>query len=323
MAGLSGIERAVFGPVPSATVEDWLDRLCAGRLGAGVAEVVFRGGRLAAVYGLRLTDGRRVAVKVHRGPVDVERLDRTVGCQRLLAGAGYPCPVPVAGPLRFAGHVAVIESLLEEGRGGDGHRPAVRAAMARALAWQVELLRSVPAGSLAAGAPAWTRYERGPWPAPHDPIFDFSRTPAGYEWLDALAALACEQIPPGPAEVIGHADWVCGNLRFDGDTVVAAYDWDSLVGRPEAVLVGFCAGAYTEGGVVGAGAPSPMEVAAFLADYEDATRPFSTADRSAAVGAATWVLAYNARCGVGFPDRPGSPLSALAEHRHAYLALSR
>jgi Ser/Thr protein kinase RdoA (MazF antagonist) len=319
---LSWVEAAVFGPVPPAAVDGWLDRLASQRLGAGVAEVLFRSGRVAAVYGLRLGDGRRVAVKVHRDPVEIDRLARTTRCQRLLAGAGFPCPAPVHGPVRFDGRVTVVESIVDRGVTADAHRPAVRAVMAEALAWQVDLLRSVPARSLADGAPAWARYEQGPWPVPHDPLFDFSRTPAGYEWLDDLAARASRLIPAGAAEAVGHADWVCGNLRFDGDTLTAAYDWDSLAGRPEAVLAGLAAGAHTEGSVAGATAPSPPEVAAFLADYSAATRPFSAAERMAAVAAATWVLAYNARCGVGFPDRPGSPLSVLAEHRDAYLALS-
>jgi Phosphotransferase enzyme family len=322
MSGLSGVEAAVFGPLSSAAVGGWLDRLASQRLGAGVAEVLFRSGRIAAVYGLRLVDGRRVAVKVHRAPVDADRLARTVRCQRLLAEAGFPCPLPVDGPVRVGHHVAVVESLVDLGSAGDAHQPAARAAMAQALAWQVDVLRSVPARSLVHGAPAWTRYEQGPWPVPHDPIFDFSRTPTGYGWLDALAGRAAALLPVEAAEVVGHADWVCGNVRFTADAVTAAYDWDSLVGQSEAVLVGFAAGAYTEGSNGGSTAPAPDEVAAFLADYVTATRQFSSAERTVASAAATWVLAYNARCGVGFPDRPGSPLSVLSEHRDAYLSLS-
>jgi hypothetical protein len=109
-------------------------------------------------------------------------------------------------------------------------------------------------------------------------------------------------------------------VRFAGTELVAAYDWDSLVGQSEAVLAGFAAGAHTEGSTTGTVAPSPGEVAGFLADYV-AVRPLSVAECSVAVAAAAWVLAYNARCGVGFPARDGSPLAMLDEHRDAYLAV--
>jgi hypothetical protein len=60
--------------------------------------VTFRAGRVSAVYGLRLLDGRELVAKVHRRPVNVARLAAAVACQRQVAAAGYPCPLPVDGP---------------------------------------------------------------------------------------------------------------------------------------------------------------------------------------------------------------------------------
>ena len=67
--------------------------------------------------------------------------------------------------------------------------------------------------------------------------------------------------------------------------------------------------------------PSPEEVAAFLADYEDArARRFTGEQQVAAAAAATWVMAYNARCVVcleqlGSEVEAGYALAMLDRHR--------
>jgi hypothetical protein len=325
---MEGIERATFGEMTTEAVTAWLDRHLRCRLSLSVQTVLFRTGRLTAVYGLQLTDGVELVAKVYRH-AEVARLAAAVACQRLLADAGYPCPAPLDGPVAVDGRVVLLETLLDHGERGDAHVPATRQAMANALAEQISLLRSVPAQSSGlVEPPAWAAYEDGPWPTPHDPIFDFSTTPVGFEWLDRLAQVAAEVLHPRrPTDAIGHSDWACQNLRFTQDGVSAAYDWDSLLAEAEPVLVGLAAGAYTEGSRTGAVAPTPDEVVAFLADYEahrDAF--FSQSDQKLAAAAATWVLAYNARCGLsaarwGLPASEGSPLHTLARYRAAYLTL--
>jgi hypothetical protein len=325
---MEGIERVTFKDMTTEEVTAWLDRHLHQRLSVGVQEVVFRTGRLAAVYGLHLTNGAQVVAKVYRR-VEVARLAAAVACQQLLADAGYPCPAPLDGPVECDGRVVLLEALLEQGERGDAHLPATRRAMAGALAEQIQLLRAVPA--LQSGLlqpPAWAAYAQGPWPTPHDPIFDFSTTPAGFEWLDHLAQRAAATLlPRQPPDAIGHSDWVCQNLRFTQDRVSAAYDWDSLLAEAEPVLVGVVAGAYTEGSRAGADAPTPEEVVAFLVDYEaQRLAPFSQNDQVAAAAAATWVLAYNARCGLsadtlGVPASGGAPLDTLARYGTTYLTL--
>jgi hypothetical protein len=290
--------------------------------------VLFRAGRLAAVYGLQLTDGRKIVAKVHR-TANVERLAAAVSCQRLLADAHYPCPSPLDAPVEVDGRVVVLETLLDRGKRGDAHTTATRRAMTRALSEQIHLLQTAP--RLRSGLlkpPAWAAYDHGPWPIPHDPIFDFTTTPVGFEWLDHIAQLAAEALGPRrPPDALGHSDWVCQNLRFNEDGVCAAYDWDSLLAESEPVLVGVVAGAYTEGSIAGAGAPTPEEVVAFLSDYEaNRPAPFSKSDQASATAAATWVLAYNARCGLsaetfGYPAREGSPLKTLSRYGASYLTL--
>ncbi len=327
-ATVGGIERAIFGEVTADDITAWLNQYVHRRLSLGVQTVLFRAGRLAAVYGLQLTNGLAIVAKVYRG-ANIERLATAVSCQRFLADAHYPCPAPLETPGEVDGRIVLLETLLDRGEQGDAHSAVTRRAMAQALLKQIRILRSVP--ELRSGLltpPAWAAYDHGPWPIPHDPIFDFTTTPVGFEWLDHLAQLAAEALGPRrPPDALGHSDWVCQNLRFNEGGVCAAYDWDSLLAESEPVLVGVVAGAYTEGSIAGAAAPTPEEVVAFLSDYEaNRHAPFSKSDQVAAAAAATWVLAYNARCDLsaetfGYPAREGSALKTLSRYGASYLAL--
>ena len=326
---VEGIERAIFGEVTADDVTQWLDEHVYHRLTLGVQAVLFRAGRLSAVYGLELTNGTQIVAKVYR-IADEARLAAVVSCQQVLVDAHYPCPAPLDGPVEMDGHIVLLESLLDLGERGDAHSAVTRQAMVRGLSEQIDILRPFPQlQSHLVTPPGWAAYASGPWPTPHDPIFDFTATPVGFEWLDHIATLAAETLGPRKRpDTIGHCDWVCQNLRFNQDGVCAAYDWDSLLAETEPVLVGVAAGAYTEGSITGAQAPTPQEVAAFLSEY-DATRPlpFSVSEQVAATAAATWVLAYNARCDLcaattfGKPAAEGSPLQTLSRYGTSYLSL--
>lgn len=324
---VDGIERAVFGAVSEAEVDDWLVRLVRSRLSAVVQRVRFRSGRISAVYGLELGSGP-VVVKVHRGQPELRSLAAAVACQLWLADHGYPAPRPIDGPAVFDGHTFAVEELRETGTPADGHDPVVRNALAASLAEQVDILGG--AGDRAVGLtvrPAWAIYDHGPWPTPHDPIFDFTTTPPGYAWLDTVAREAADvligaQLPPS----LGHGDWGSGNFLFGDGKVTSVFDWDSLIVESEPVIVGMAAGSFTAGT-----APRPDEVRSFLDEYErHRGSRFDPVERAVAVHAAVWVLAYNARCQVTFLDRlaalhptarppTDSPLAALRDHRRDYL----
>ena len=54
---VEGIERATFGPVPRRQVDAWLDRHLRTQLASALEDVLFRSGRVSAVFGCRLRDG--------------------------------------------------------------------------------------------------------------------------------------------------------------------------------------------------------------------------------------------------------------------------
>jgi Ser/Thr protein kinase RdoA (MazF antagonist) len=330
MDDLSGLERAFFGAVGAAEINAWLADTLRERLAVDVSEILFRAGRIDAVYGLLLADGRKVVLKVHRPPVDVSGLEAQREALAYLASTGYPAPEPVDGPVTRGGHVVTIETLLEQGTSADARVPGVRRALAAALVDHIRLLRDVdhlrtrlPPG------PAWTRYRDGPWPAPHDPIFDFTTTPEPWSWLDAFAREAAGELVALRGQdplVIGHGDWYDGNARVDGERIVAVFDWD-LMAETEAVLAGLAATAY-----LAAAAPSPSQATAFLGDVEDARgAAFTATQRRAASAAGRWVLAFNARCQlsnlgnraqIDDDEIPAtSPLGRLLRGRDAYQSL--
>jgi Ser/Thr protein kinase RdoA (MazF antagonist) len=111
MDELSALERAFFGAVGAAHVNAWLAETVRERLAVDVAEIAFRSGRIDAVYGLLLADGRKVVLKVHRAPVDVPGLEAQREALAYLASTGYPAPEPVDGPVTRGRHVVTIETM--------------------------------------------------------------------------------------------------------------------------------------------------------------------------------------------------------------------
>jgi hypothetical protein len=64
-ATLSG---AVYGAVALLELRTFLDAWARDRLGSAIADVRFRAGRIDAVWGVGLQDGRAVVIKAHRTP---------------------------------------------------------------------------------------------------------------------------------------------------------------------------------------------------------------------------------------------------------------
>lgn len=326
--GLNDTERAVLGNVSVAEVQLFFSAYTLDRLGSPIAEVRFRAGRIDAVWGVELVDGREVVIKSHRLPVDLKAVAAATDAKRLLRAAGFPCPEPLSDPEEVAGRVLTVETLLADGEVPDGRDPANRRLLAAGLARHIDALRGRPDLLERAGAgPSWCHYRAGPWPVPHDPIVDFRSTPDGYAWLDAYAQRAADQILAHrvTAEVVvGHADWYAGNTAVAGGVLVGAFDWE-LVADTEAVIAGFTAACYAASSTSGGGLSTPEEVASFLRDY-DAARGgcLGRDEQQVATAAAAWILAFNARWELALGERGDEgtgTLALLRERQGDYLSL--
>ncbi|MEQ7129476.1 phosphotransferase [Actinopolymorpha sp. B11F2] len=297
MDEISGAQRDILGATTTGQVADWVARHVRDHIGSGVDAVLFTGGDIGAVFGLRLSDGRDVVLKAFRPGANVQRLQAVVRAQNTLAAAGFGCARVFDGPSSTGDVLALVEERLACASTGSPHDQAARVAMAAALAGQIDALRDMDGAALVPGRPAWADWSVGTWPAPHHPAFDFSTPVPGMEWVEETADAAAMVLRAADHSrpVIGHSDWVWQNVCVVDGAFVAGYDWDSLVYAPEPAVVGLCAGAFTQGTPVPPDAPTAAEVAAFLDDYER-FRPFSRAERRTADAAATWVRCYNARC---------------------------
>ena len=107
---------------------------------------------------------------------------------------------------------------------------------------------------------------------------------AGPEWIDDAGRRARDRLRAGESEaVIGHCDWLAGNLRWSGDALLVVHDWDSMTADSEAVLVGFAAALYS---TVSADELATVEdTERFLVAYCDARgREFSAGRTRTVVG---------------------------------------
>lgn len=109
------------------------------------------------------------------------------------------------------------------------------------------------------------------------------------------------------------------HFRYVDDTVRVIYDWDSLARERETILVAAAARGFTmTWHLAVALTPTPEEAAAFVHDYETARgKTFTIAEQATIKAAATYGIAYGARCEhcfhkEGTPFLPGGHLAALA-----------
>lgn len=154
MDEVSGVQRAVLGAEAAWQVSDWLTRHMREHLGADIDRVLFTGGDIGAVFGLRLRDGREVVLKALRPGADARRLLAVVRAQNALVVKGFGCALVLDGPSRTNGVLAVVEERLSCTSTGNPHDPAARVAMATALAAQVDALRTMDGTGLVTGRPA-------------------------------------------------------------------------------------------------------------------------------------------------------------------------
>lgn len=246
---------------------------------------------VGAVFGVRLRDGSRVAIKLHKLVTDEAYFDEVQRVQAALANDGFPAPRPLA-----RRGLVVWEEWIDDGVFRDAHEPQVRTAMARELA---RFHKAATATGLRPRRP-FLRPPDALWPKPHNALFDFEATAEGAEWIDEIGWKA-RRVPTVGSETVGHHDWSAKHLRFDDRlSLTALYDWDSVTTDLEPAHVGTAAASFTyteELDVPIELWPTADEALAFIDNYEAARgEPFSDEERDTATAACVYLRAYAARC---------------------------
>jgi len=289
--------------VDPARLAQW----CLEHLGSPPADEIFRSGYLSEVIGLRLADDREVVVKVRP---DSPRIAACVEVQRRMSEAGYPCPRPLTGAISLGEDVATAEAYVPGGALLPSADHAARA-FAEAFAWLIRLApRPAEVSTLDPAPPwaAWRHAEGGLWPGPEDPDVNLNEVP-GPEWINDAGRRARARLQASESEaVIGHCDWLAGNLRWSGDAPLVVHDWDSMTADSEAVLVGFAAALYS---TVSADELATVEdTERFLIAYCQARgREFSADELERSWAAGVWTRAYDAK----YQHTVGQPITSLSE----------
>lgn len=285
-----------------------LARWCADHLGSPPAEELFSSGHLSAVLGLRLVDGREVVIKVRPAST---RIAACVEVQRRLFEAGYPCPRPLTGAVPFGGDVATAESYV---RGGSELPGAddVAALFAQAFARLIQLAPSPAEVASLEPPPSWADWNHngeGLWPRSEEDPAVVLNDVAGTTWIDEVGQQARDRLHAGGSEaVVGHCDWLAGNLRWAGDELLVVHDWDSMITEREAVLAGFAAALYPSAGADELATVEGTE--RFLAEYGHARgRVLSADELRQAWAAGLWTRAFDAK----FQQASGQPVTSLTE----------
>ena len=297
-----------MAPPARAVDPDLIRRWCVEHLGSPPAEELFSSGYLSAVFGLRLADGREVVVKVRP---DSPRIAACVEVQRRVFEAGYPCPRPLTGAEPFGGDVATAEAYVP---GGAELPSADRAPRAFAEAF-ARLMRlaprpaEVPPLDPAPSWAAWNHTDDGLWPRPENPDVDVNVV-TGAQWIDDAGRRARDRLRAGRSEaVIGHCDWLAGNLSWNGDALLVVHDWDSVIVDSEAVLVGFAAALYSTTSVDDLATVEDTD--RFLAEYCSARgRELSADEMERSWAAGVWTRAFDAKA----QDTAGQPITSMSEH---------
>jgi Phosphotransferase enzyme family len=278
----------------------WLDPWCRAHLGSSPADVLHRSAHMSDVFGLRLADGREVAVKAR--PDQDGRAATCVEVQRFAAAQGFPAAAPLTGVTVEAGVAIHAEEWRPGGHLRRGDDPATARLFARLLAELVAVVADVEVGGDAPGAvepplpnPEWTRWDQDR-PQTDATTKRTRRNDDGPETDAATRRLRDRMAVVYLPRVLGHGDWETQNLRWNGDEPYAVHDWDSLCWLPEAAIAGAACGAFAS-----AETPTLAPIAsseAFLDAYQAARRPFGDDEIEVAWAASLWPGLHNARAGV-------------------------
>jgi hypothetical protein len=293
------VELEIFESADTLFIARLLDTFCQEHLGSPVAEFLFYESSQGAVTGVRLEDERRVVLKVHKPGQSFTFLRSMQEVQHHLVANGYPCPKPVSGPQRLARGIAVVEELIDDGFYVDGHDPAIRCAMAEALALLVRLTHGlVELPGLPENRILHPEID-GLWAQPHNKLFDFVATARGAEWIDDIARQALHTLNEHSSGEIalGHTDWAVKHFRFKQGNVRVIYDWDSLALDCEPVLVGDAARGFPMTWHLPTRvSPTREELQAFVDEYQTARgKIFTHSERVLIAASVTMGLAYSAR----------------------------
>jgi Ser/Thr protein kinase RdoA (MazF antagonist) len=301
----------ITGPRSDPEIAALVGRLVLEELGTKLHGALFATKSVGAVFGLELVSGERVVLKLFHPSHAMTALVAMQRCIALLVRSGFPAPPPRSRLFQTEDGIAGSFYAFADGEMRDGHDPAVRRELARTLAELTGLLAREDPQDL----PLAPTQRQVLWPGSHRSFLQLDEVPEA-RWIDAIAGRAQSVVCATQGPLIpAHLDWGVKNVRFRGDRVCVAYDWDSLCAASEAEMVGRAAAQFTAQWDFAAPlTPTPDEARAFVADYETARgRAFSDEESLVIVAAAEYLMAQVARLELAAGDRRRDSFLALLQ----------
>jgi hypothetical protein len=257
-----------------------------------------RGGLFAeksvgAVFGLDLSSGDRVVLKLFHPSQSPSQLAAMHRCLDKVVKAGFPAPPPRSRLFQTEDGITGIFYSFMDGTMGNPHEAPVRQELARALAKLTEILIHEESSDL----PLAPTRGSALWPSPYRCYLKLDETPES-KWIDDIARRAQSIIQAQASPLLpAHLDWGAKNCRFDQNQICVVYDWDSLCAASEAEMVGRAAAQFTAQSQHPVPVtPSPIEARQFIKDYENARGQRFTQDEQAVLSAAAdYIVAHIAR----------------------------
>jgi Phosphotransferase enzyme family len=303
-----------------ATITGWrsnqqisilVESLAWAELGQGIRGSLFAEKSVGAVFGLELSSGDRVVLKLFHPSQLLTQLAAVHRCLNVLVQSGFPAPPPQSRLFQTEDGIAGAFYTFMDGTVRNAHEPIVRQELARVLAE----LTSILAQEDPIGLPLAPTRENELWPAFHRSFLKLDEDPAA-KWIDdiarrAQAVIRAKALPLMPA----HLDWGAKNCRFHQDQVCVVYDWDSLFVASEAEMVGRAAAQFTaQWDFPALLTPSLAEAHAFVREYETVRgRSFPYDERVVLAASTDYVVAQVARLEFASGSPPSNGFFALLQ----------
>lgn len=283
----------ITGPRSNQQIATLVERLAWEELGQEIRGALFAEKSIGAVFGLELSSGDRVVLKLFHPSQLLTQLAAVHRCLNVLVQFGFPAPPPQSRLFQTEDGITGAFYSFMDGDIRNAHEPIVRQELAQVLAELTSLLAHEDPTEL----PLAPTRGNELWPASHRSFLKLNEDPAA-KWIDDIARRAqsvirAKALPLMPA----HLDWGVKNCRFDQERVCVVYDWDSLFAASEAEMVGRAAAQFTAQWDLPAPlTPSLTEVRAFVHEYEIARgRTFPDEEWVVLAASADYVVAQVAR----------------------------
>lgn len=232
-----------------------------------IEDIFFMEPSSGVVFGLLLSSGERVALKIYNKNISYTYLEKMNHIQEIFYIENFPAPKILSPIFKLNDTHAGIYKFID-GKKENGHNTKIRDELAKYLA-KFSMIVDKHSFDLIYSFMQLSAKKKL-WPIPHNILFDFNKTSRGAGWI-AKKALQAKKILNSVyfEKRLAHTDWDVKNTIFKNKKLVGVFDWDSLGTLSEPEMVGRAAAQFTADWESGNKVtPSPDEARQFVESYE-------------------------------------------------------